>query len=77
MVVDYLMCVFLMRGTSEAALFILFDVGLFAREPLCEPTMMATPSFPLPVSFIFGKHDWVTSEGCQDVILSNRFRSSG
>ena len=60
-VVDYLMCIFLMRGSSEAALFLLFDLGLFAHEPLNTPTKLATPEFDLPVSFIFGKHDWVTA----------------
>ena len=76
-VTDYLMCIFLMRGTSESALFLLFEQGLFAHEPLCSPKQMANPEFSLPVSFIFGKHDWVTATGCEDVILSNKFRKSG
>ena len=66
-----------MRGTSEAALFVLFDFGLFAHDPLNSPTSLASSKFPLPVSFIFGKHDWVTSEGCQDVLLANHYRSTG
>ena len=71
------MCIFLMRGSSEAALFLLFDYGLFAHDPLNSESKLATPDFDLPVSFIFGKHDWVTAEGCEDVILSNRYRASG
>lgn len=77
LLVDYLQCIFMMRGTSEAALFVLFDFGLFAHHPLNSPQRMASSDFPLPVSFIFGKHDWVTSEGCQDVLLANKFRASG
>ena len=67
----------MLRGTSEAALFVLFELGLFAHDPLNVRTRLATPNFPLPVSFIFGKHDWVSAEGCQDVLMSNKFRESG
>ena len=77
LLVDYLQCIFMMRGTSEAALFVLFDFGLFAHNPLNSPKTMASADFPLPVSFIFGKHDWVSSDGCQDVLLANKFRESG
>ena len=75
--VDYLQCIFLMRGTSEVALFVLFDQGLFAHKPLNLPTRLASSNFPLPISFIFGKHDWVSGEGCQDVLLSNKYRATG
>ena len=64
LLVDYLQCIFLVRGTSEAALFVLFDYGLFARCPLSSVSMLANPKFPLPISFFFGKHDWVTAQGC-------------
>ena len=66
-----------MRGTSEAALFVLFDFGLFAHDPLNKPSTLACSNFPLPISFIFGQHDWVSSEGSQDVILANRYRQTG
>lgn len=66
-----------MRGTSEAALFVLFDFGLYAHSPLNSPSNLASAEFDRPVSFIFGKHDWVTAEGCQDVIMANKYRASG
>lgn len=77
LLVNYIQCIFMMKGTSEGALFVLFDQGLFAHYPLNAPSCLASPSFPLPVSFIFGRHDWVTAEGCQDVILSNKWRACG
>lgn len=75
--VDYLQCIFLMRGTSEAALFVLFDFGLYAHEPLSLESSLADPYFPLPLSFIFGKHDWVSGEGSHDVINANQYKSTG
>ena len=77
LLIDYLQCIFLMRGTSEAALFVLFDKGLYAHEPLNSPSLLGSSKFPLPVSFIFGMHDWVTAEGCSDVLMSNKYHRTG
>lgn len=75
--VDYFYLIFLLKGTSEGALFVLFDFGLFAHDPLCLPSKLASSNFDMPVSFIFGKHDWMTAEGCQDVLMSNKYTASG
>ena len=77
LLVDYLYLIFLMRGTSEGALFVLFDFGLFARYPLSLPTLLASREFDIPVSFIFGMHDWVSAEGTQDVLMSNKYQAYG
>ena len=77
LLVEYLYLIFLMRGTSEGALFVLFDFGLFAHSPLSMPTQLASSAFDIPVSFIFGMHDWVTAEGCQDVLMNNKYQMSG
>ena len=46
-------------GTTEYAIMVNFEVGLVCKLPLEDPTKLANPNLPFPVSFIYGDNDWV------------------
>jgi len=51
--------IFMRPGTTEYAMMILFDLGLYSKLPLGTPDKMANDQFPIPFSFIYGERDWV------------------
>lgn len=46
-------------GSTEFSLFRFFFKGLRARYGLAGPNLLASESFRVPFSFIFGEIDWV------------------
>ena len=51
------------EGSTEYALFICFEVGLYAVNPLELENRLGTPEFDIPVSFIYGDIDWMDFRG--------------
>jgi hypothetical protein len=69
-----LMFQFFMRpGTTETALFVLFDCGLHAHIPLQSPERLENPDLPFPVSIVFGDVDWMDSRGARQIVRSSKF----
>lgn len=60
-------------GSSEYAIFICFEPGMWARNPLETEDRLANPDFPIPVSFFYGDRDWMDCRGGQRVVEKNRF----
>ena len=56
---DYIFHLFMREGTSEYALLVMFTQGIQAHEPLGTPDKLASPEFPIPISYILGDVDWV------------------
>lgn len=48
-------------GTTEYAIMVLFDLGLYPKISLGHPDRLGNADFPIPVSFIYGDKDWVRS----------------
>jgi hypothetical protein len=40
------------------AIMVEFEAGIQARVPLTNKDKLCNPNFPLPISFIYGEHDW-------------------
>jgi hypothetical protein len=60
-------------GSTEEAIFILFDMGLHALMPLDCQTRLANANLPFPVSFIFGERDWMDNRGALNIVRTNKF----
>ena len=58
-------------GTTEYGIINMFNGDLQAYLPLGGPDKLASPSFPLPISFIYGAQDWMLDmeEGAADLVL--------
>ena len=46
-------------GTTEYSLQVMFDPALQAYHPLGTDQKLASPNFPVPISFIYGEEDWM------------------
>ena len=68
---DYMHQIFMREGSTEYALFIQFELGMWAINPL--ETRERLGSLPIPVSFFYGDRDWMDYRGGQRVIEQNRF----
>jgi len=51
--------IFLREGTTEYAPMVNFTLTLQAHIALGEKDKFVNSNYPLPVSFIYGDHDWV------------------
>jgi len=56
---------------GELALMVMFQVGAFARKPL----IRQMSSLRIPVTFIYGEHDWMDTEAGESACVS--LRSTG
>jgi len=74
---EYLMQIFQRPGSTEFAIFHLFDMGLHAHIPLNDERRLARNDLPFPVSFIYGEHDWMDSRGADNIVRINQFFTSG
>jgi cardiolipin-specific phospholipase len=69
--------IFVRPGTTEKALFILFDCGLHAHQPLHSTARLENPDLPFPISIVFGDRDWMDSRGARQIIRASKFFHSG
>jgi hypothetical protein len=51
--------IFLKSGSTEYAIFICFELGMFAVNPLEIETKLGNNELPFPVSFFYGDRDWM------------------
>ena len=58
-VCDYIYHLCMKRSSSECSIMVLFSPGLQAYIPLGSPDKLANPDFPIPISFVMGRDDWV------------------
>ena len=66
--------VFMRDGSTEYAIFICFELGMYAVNPLELENRLGTPNFELPVSFIYGDRDWMDYRGGDRVIEKNKHK---
>ena len=79
-IVDYMYQIFNRAGTTEFGLNICFDLSLYCKAtPLAHPSRLGNAEFPVPVSFVYGQHDWVRrvdEEAGRVVVEANSHPSS-
>ena len=63
-------------GSTEYAIFICFELGMFAVNPLETEDRLGNPDFPVPVSFFYGDIDWMDVKGGQRVVDNNKFKGT-
>ena len=74
---EYLFQIFLLPGSTEYAVFHLFDQGLHAHIPLNDERRLTRSDLPFPVSFIYGEEDWMDSRGADNIVRTSQFFRSG
>jgi hypothetical protein len=60
-------------GSSEYALFICFEFGMYAHNWLECETRLGNPDFPKPISFFYGDDDWMADGAGRRVTSKNKF----
>ena len=73
----YLFQVLLRKGTSEHAITVNFNFSLEPHLPLGTAEKLASPEFPIPISFIYGDHDWtrvVDQDYAKVCVEANQFK---
>jgi cardiolipin-specific phospholipase len=65
--------IFMREGSTEYAIFICFEIGLWTVNPLESQKRLGSPEFALPVSFYYGDSDWMDKRGGQRVVSNNIF----
>ena len=63
-------------GSTEYAIFICFEVGLWAKNPLESENRLGNPEFTLPVSFYYGDSDWMDERGGKRIVNKNKFKDA-
>ena len=75
-VADYMYQIFARDGTTEYAPMMNFTMSLNAHVSLGVPGKVCDKDYPLPLSFIYGDHDWVQGiEGdiADEIMSVNQF----
>lgn len=63
-------------GSTEYAIFICFELGMFAKNPLESSRVLGNPELPFAVSFFYGDIDWMDIDGGRRVVELNQFRGT-
>ena len=61
----------MLRGSSEVAIFICFDLGVWAKNPLAGNLKLANPSITFPISFFYGDRDWMDQKSGELIVNVN------
>lgn len=61
------------EGSTEYAIFVSFDLGMWSKNPLELDTLLGNPDFPVPVSFYYGDEDWMDQKAGNRVTAKNKF----
>ena len=64
------------EGSTEYAIFICFEVGMFAINPLETEKFLGNKDLPFPVSFFYGDIDWMDKKGGDRVVSANKFKDT-
>lgn len=62
------------QASTEYAIFVCFEVGMWAVNPLERDDLLGNENFPIPVSFYYGDRDWMDANGGHRVISKNKFK---
>ena len=71
---EYFQQIFMREGSTEYAIFICFEIGMFAHNPLEAVNRLGNPDLPIPVSFYYGDIDWMDVNGGKRVVERNQFK---
>jgi hypothetical protein len=74
---EYLFQIFMRPGSTEFAIFIQFDLGMHAHQPLAAPYKLNNPNLPFPISFVFGQRDWMDNRDADLILKTNQFHATG
>ena len=72
----YMHQIFMREGSTEYAIFICFEIGLWALNPLESETRLGNPDIAIPISFYYGDSDWMDHRGGRRVVDKNIFKYS-
>lgn len=64
------------EGSTEYAIFICFEIGLWAFNPLESEKRLGNPEIAIPISFYYGDSDWMDYRGGQRIVDKNIFKYS-
>ena len=64
------------EGSTEYAIFICFELGMFAKNPLELDRFLGNEELPFPISFFYGDIDWMDKKGGERVVNKNKFGGS-
>ena len=76
---DYMYQTMMRSGTTEQAIFLLFNPDLHAFLPLGHESKLGSQDFSVPVSFFYGENDWVLfveEDAGQKCVNSNKNKQS-
>ncbi|TNV79164.1 hypothetical protein FGO68_gene16455 [Halteria grandinella] len=73
LLLDYMQQIFMREGSTEYAIFICFQLGLYAHHPLEDPTRLGNEDFPIPITFYYGDRDWMDYRAGQRVVERSKF----
>jgi len=65
---------FMREGSTEYAIFICFELGMYAVNPLELENRLGNPEFDCPISFIYGDIDWMDFRGGERIIAKNKYK---
>jgi pimeloyl-ACP methyl ester carboxylesterase len=74
---DYMYQIFMRPGTTEYALMMCFELGLYPKLSLGHPDRL--PSLPIPITFVYGDQDWVRSvdnDAGRQIVNNSQFPES-
>ena len=60
---NYLHQIFMREGSTEYAIYICFELGMWAKNPLEKDTVLGNPEIQIPISFFYGDQDWMDHLG--------------
>lgn len=69
---EYMRMTLLRKGSTEYALFALFDHYCYSKLPLDDVGKL--PTLDIPVSFMYGDRDWMKRVGEHDCLKDNPFK---
>lgn len=69
----YMHQVFMRDGSTEYAIFICFELGMYAVHPLERGDRLGNPALDLPISFFYGDVDWMDYRGGERIVKVNKY----
>ena len=60
-------------GSTEYAIFICFELGLYAINPLEGQDRLGNPELDVPISFFYGDNDWMDYRGGDRIVEVNKY----
>lgn len=71
---EYLLQILLRPGSTEYAVFSIFEPGKYATNPLEQENKLGNPDFSVPISFFYGDKDWTDKNAGKRIIEKNQFK---